>query len=268
MSDAPGSVAAGSDGALSVGSYPGGKSGAGIWQRLINLIPRHRILVSAFAGKCGVTRRIRPAEQTIVIDADESVCEWWDKWRRSKEGRALEIHHCDSVEWLRHRFGCTEFSDARSSAARVSGTAATRDRKSTAECFVFCDPPYVLSLRSHGKQYEHEMSDQDHERLIRILTQIPASLANVMLCGYRSEIYAACDRDWATVDHRVPTRGGLQDERIWMNYRKPEDLHDFRFIGDDRRSRERIHRRQRNWRKQLEAMTEVERRAMLESLKT
>ena len=27
-------------------SYPGGKSGAGIYQRLINLIPRHRILTS------------------------------------------------------------------------------------------------------------------------------------------------------------------------------------------------------------------------------
>ena len=39
-------------------SYPGGKSGAGIYQRLINLIPRHRILIVPFAGHCGVVRNI------------------------------------------------------------------------------------------------------------------------------------------------------------------------------------------------------------------
>jgi len=64
----------------------------------------------------------------------------------------------------------------------------------------------------------------------------------------------------------VPTRGGLQDERIWMNYRKPVDLHDYAYIGDGRRSRERIRRRQKNWREQLLKMPEQERLAMLEVL--
>jgi hypothetical protein len=81
-------------------SYPGGKSGAGIYQRLINLIPPHRVLVVPFAGHCGVVRNIRPAEQTIVIDQDPAVCQWWDDWSRSKQGRRLEIHHCDGIEWL------------------------------------------------------------------------------------------------------------------------------------------------------------------------
>ena len=286
-------------------TYPGGKSGAGVYQRLINLIPAHRVLISAFAGRCGVARKIRPAEHTIVIDADADVCQWWDDWRRTPKGRALEIHHCDSLEWLRHFFGQTEYSAAGSGAARAgdNGSAvaiddenrdaaattriATRpavptknaataaadlssvDRLATkiaAEYFLFCDPPYVLSQRAHGKLYTCELSDEDHHRLLRILSRIPATLAAVMLCGYASPVYAACDRDWRWLDHQVPTRGGLQDERIWMNYGSDHLLHDTRYVGQCRRSRERIRRRQRNWLSQLKAMTDPERAAMLDVL--
>ncbi len=83
---------------------------------------------------------------------------------------------------------------------------------------------------------------------------IDATRAHILLCGYPSDLYASLDRSWQSIDHRVPTRGGLQDERIWMNYSKPVYLHDYRYVGDCRRSRERIRRRQQTWRKQLEAM--------------
>lgn len=72
---------------------------------------------------------------------------------------------------------------------------------------------------------------------------------------------------WRSIDHRVPTRRGLQDERIWLNYPRPTKLHDCRYAGDDRRSRERIRRRQRNWVSQLAAMCDRERDAMMESLR-
>lgn len=293
-------------------SYPGGKSGAGVFQRLINLIPPHRVLITAFAGRCGITRNIRPAEHTIVIDADADVCQWWADWRRKPEGRSIEIHHCDGIEWLRHRFGLTEYSDAETDVARANLPGGADDRRGdrgsrtitrpvmaiaaenagsagslessasaadvasgdgrptcdpTAEAFVFGDPPYVLSERAHGKQYACELDDDDHRRLVRTLSAIPASRAAVMLCGYPSELYAPLIPPlWRSIDHRVPTRGGLQDERLWMNYARPTQLHDYRYIGADRRSRERIRRRQRNWSSQLRAMDVQERAAMLAAL--
>lgn len=252
-------------------TYPGGKSGPGIYQRLINLIPQHRVLVSAFAGRCGVVRNIKPAEHTIVIDADESVCEWWDSWRRSKQGRALEIHHCDSIAWIRHRFGLTKYFAADSGVTREPlemasvSVAAELAGGRPAETFLFADPPYVLSERAHGKQYACELTDDDHRRLLRILTMIPAALAAVMICGYSSALYATLD-PWRSIDHRVPTRGGLQDETIWMNFPRAIELHDYRYIGDCRRSRERIRRRQKNWLSQLNAMSDRERAAMLDRL--
>lgn len=306
-------------------SYPGGKSGAGIYQRLINLIPPHRVLIVPFAGHCGIVRNIRPAEHTIVIDQDPLVCEWWASWRRSKHGRDLEIHNCDGIEWLRYRLGFTEYSasaasvaagrvagsnDSRSSVAPVGpatdergatrligprprGTASvdrrqikrlaiansaalasdaqTSDARATeenaSEYFAFLDPPYVLSERT-GKLYNFELEDSDHLRLLGILTADPASRYQIMLCGYDCELYSELNSlpGWKSIDHRVPTRGGLQDERIWMNYQRPTVLHDYQYIGDSRRSRERIRRRQRNWLAQLNAMPGLERRAMLEAL--
>lgn len=238
-------------------SYPGGKSGSGIYQRLINLIPPHRVLVVPFAGHCGVVRNIRPAEHTVVIDANPTVCEWWASWRRSKRGRALEIHQCDGIEWLRYRFGATEYSDASAGDARSSVTADT---------FVFCDPPYVISQRATGRIYDCELSDDDHLRLLGTVTTLDASKYSILLCGYACELYEPLSH-WQSIDHRVPTRGGLQDERIWMNYSKPIELHDYRFIGCHRRERERIRRRQFNWRAQLNAMDQQERLAMMEALK-
>jgi DNA adenine methylase len=249
-------------------SYPGGKSGAGIYQRLINLIPRHRILVVPFAGHCGVVRNIKPAEHTIVIDQNPSVCQWWHDWRRTKKGRDLEIHNCDGIEWMRFSFGCTEYSnpsgrDAGSSDGRSSDTRATHS--SGAEYFVFCDPPYVMSERSGGRIYKCELTDEDHQRLLGTVTKINAARYQIMMCGYSCDLYAALD-PWESIDHRVPTRGGLQDERIWMNYEIPVQLHDYQYIGDGRRSRERIRRRQKNWHEQLMQMSEQERLAMLEVL--
>lgn len=281
-------------------TYPGGKSGAGVYQRLINLIPPHRVLIVPFAGHCGVTRNIRPAEHTIVIDRDATVCEWWNEWRRSKRGRALEIHHCDGIAWLQYHAGLTEYSaapardagsgDGRSSdngsrnrrlvmeedcdrqsmksatsagdaercVARVSPLAAT-------EAFVFCDPPYVISERSTGRIYSCEMENEDHHRFLSTVTQIDASRYRVLVCGYRCDLYEPLS-NWNSIDHRVPTRGGLQDERIWTNYARTTELHDYRFLGDSRRQRERIRRRQKNWHEQLMQMSEQERLAMLEVL--
>lgn len=273
-------------------SYPGGKSGAGIFQRLINLIPRHRILIVPFAGHCGVLRNIRPAEHTIVIDQNPAVCQWWEEWSRTKKGRDLEIHNCDGIEWLRFSLGCTKYSDAgarvasgRDGRSSVTGSR-NRDRKSpnsasgssaaqadgaratpetVAEAFIMADPPYVLSERSGGRIYQCELTDEDHQRFLGTVTQLDASKYSLMICGYACDLYSPLDA-WFSIDHRVPTRGGLQDERIWMNYSKPVELHDYRYIGDTRRSRERIRRRQKNWREQLLRMSEQERLAMLEVL--
>ncbi len=94
-------------------------------------------------------------------------------------------------------------------------------------------------------------------------TSAAAAHCSVLLCGYESPLYASLE-PWRRIRHRVPTRGGLQDETIWLNYPEPELLHDHRYVGRTRRERERIRRRQKTVTTMLAAIDPQERAAMLE----
>lgn len=52
---------------------------------------------------------------------------------------------------------------------------------------IYCDPPYVLSTRCR-KQYNQEMSDEDHEELLEALLQHKGP---VVISGYSSPLYEA-----------------------------------------------------------------------------
>lgn len=82
---------------------------------------------------------------------------------------------------------------------------------------IYCDPPYVLSVRSGGKrQYKHEMTDRDHEELLAVLKD---HRGPVLISGYRSELYDQALEDW----HRETTSATDQlshrrEEVLWMNF--------------------------------------------------
>lgn len=49
-------------------SYPGGKNGAGVYQRIISLMPPHDVYIEPFLGGAAVMRLKRPARLNIGID--------------------------------------------------------------------------------------------------------------------------------------------------------------------------------------------------------
>lgn len=64
----------------------------------------------------------------------------------------------------------------------------------------YLDPPYVFSTRTR-KQYWFEMSDQDHEKLLKTVI---GSRAKVMLSGYDCELYKKYLKDWRKL--QIPAR--------------------------------------------------------------
>ena len=82
--------------------------------------------------------------------------------------------------------------------------------------FMYIDPPYLLNTRV-GKQYKHEMTNADHEDLLKMLLQ---SKAKIMLSGYESEMYDDYLTTWekrqfcSCAEHGKP-----RIETIWMNYK-------------------------------------------------
>lgn len=83
---------------------------------------------------------------------------------------------------------------------------------------IYADPPYLLETRG-GKQYRHEMSDQDHLVLLEALKQHKGS---VILSGYPSEMY---DRElcgWSVI-HRTSynQNADQRTEVLWCNFEIP-----------------------------------------------
>lgn len=81
--------------------------------------------------------------------------------------------------------------------------------------FMYIDPPYLLHTRT-GKQYKHEMTDDDHEELLNKLLQ---NKAKIMISGYESDMYNEYLKKWNKVTLDSHAEGGkLRKEVVWMNY--------------------------------------------------
>jgi hypothetical protein len=129
---------------------------------------------------------------------------------------------------------------------------------------VYCDPPYLMSTRSGKRLYQHEMPDVDHRRLLRVLQDLPCA---VMISGYSSVLYAQMLKGWNATSFPASTRGGHQAaEWLWSNFERPVVLHDYRYLGDGFRERERIKRKKLRWVAKLQHMPVLERQALLAAI--
>lgn len=81
--------------------------------------------------------------------------------------------------------------------------------------FIYADPPYVLGTRT-GKQYAHEMTDQDHVELLETLMQHPGP---VILSGYDNDLYNQTLKGWHKESIQAQAEHGkIRQEVIWLNY--------------------------------------------------
>lgn len=84
------------------------------------------------------------------------------------------------------------------------------------ELLIYADPPYVRGTRTlHGDQYAHEMSDADHEALLKALNQ---SQSMVLLSGYDCTLYRDMLTGWQIEQKRTTAeRGCRRTECLWIN---------------------------------------------------
>lgn len=83
---------------------------------------------------------------------------------------------------------------------------------------IYADPPYMLQTRG-GKQYKHEMTDQEH---LDLLEALKGHKGYVILSGYRSEMY---DRElcgWDRIQIKSYNQNGdPREEVLWCNFETP-----------------------------------------------
>lgn len=220
--------------------YPGGKNGAGVFQRIINLMPPHHCYVEAFLGSGAILRMKRPATHNVAIDRDDAAldgCRELIQAGARIAGSDVAFRQGDALELL------PDFSDP--------------------DTLIYCDPPYLPSTRTGGDLYRFEMTEEDHVRLLQLLT---ASDAMVMLSGYRAPLYDQALTGWQSIDYETQTRGGLKTETLWWNFPEPTVLHDYSYLGIGFRERERIKRKKARWVARLAKMDRLERQAVLAAI--
>lgn len=87
----------------------------------------------------------------------------------------------------------------------------------------YLDPPYLHETRATTGEYEHEMTAEDHDDLLLLLSQIEGRF---VLSGYRSELYdqAALAYGWKCHEFEIVNNaaGGKtkrnMTECVWTNY--------------------------------------------------
>lgn len=83
---------------------------------------------------------------------------------------------------------------------------------------IYADPPYLLETRG-GKQYRHEMTEQDHLELLEALKQ---HSGYVILSGYPSEMYDRELRGWSIVHRKSYNQNAdKRTEALWCNFEIP-----------------------------------------------
>ena len=85
----------------------------------------------------------------------------------------------------------------------------------------------------------------------------------VMISGYESDLYKEILKGWNVHTFQSIVRGGVNTEWVWMNYPDPCELHDYSFLGNNFRERERLKNRKKNWVSRLKFMPVLERQALL-----
>lgn len=283
--------------------YPGGKAGLGIYHRIINQIPPHDIYIEPFLGGGAIMYYKRPALLDVGVDLNGdtiTAAKNYLPWAQLHHGDGLEYIRLLLGWEIQAEMDRSRDVDRRQIngrrplqfSARQKRMVEPKNRRRVAPPFpdpvallggpaakprilLYCDPPYLLSTRrSQTPLYKHEVGDQSpdgkddswHTSLLNLLDALPYQ---IMLSGYMSKLYAKNLRapKWRAISYQAPLRNGMTaTEYLWCNFPQPCELHDYRYLGENRRERERIKRKKTRWTNKLKVMPDLERYAILAAI--
>ena len=92
-------------------------------------------------------------------------------------------------------------------------------RYNTPEALIYLDPPYVRSTRRSGRLYRCEMTNDQHQEMLEIITH---TRAKVVISGYDNDLYARYLSGWNIYQTETHTTSAeVVEETIWTNYSQP-----------------------------------------------
>lgn len=269
-------------------SYPGGKNSS--YHHIINQMPPHRVYIEPFLGSGAIMRRKLPARLNIGIDLDKRVLPGLigrsdDGCRPTSSNMTIGSRNAKSDDASARTAVTPEiampattpeitmpsnivgYGDASSDYVYIQAEALSflSSCRLRGDEFIYLDPPYLMTARKSKRDlYFHEFgSEKEH---IDLLSLVRSLTCMIMISGYWSQLYADMLSDWRTVSFQAHTRQGMATEWLWMNYSEPLALHDYRYLGDSFRERERIKRKAKRWVNRFLSLDHLERCAIVSEL--
>lgn len=217
-------------------NYPGAKWGMA--SQIVALMPPHRSYLEPFFGSGAVLFNKPPSAIETVNDIDGDIVNFFRVLREQPDDLAEAIsltpYAREVFEDAHANRGTDDFDRAYRLAIRFKmghGFKAyqktgfkidvhARERSYCVGCWnrLPADPPYLMETRC-GKQYRHEMNEQDHLELLEALKQHKGS---VIISGYPSGMYDRELRGWSVIHRKSYNQNSDQrTEVLWCNFELP-----------------------------------------------
>ena len=244
-------------------------------QKILNQIPPFDTLVIPFAGHCAVTRAIRPSQNLMLFDRDPDVVDWWCQrfWPHTAnlEGptpkQVSAVWNClpgmtDETGNPKQAFHSISVQNT-CGIGGLAGILGMASIMNFGQIVAYLDPPYPVSTRKSDKTYPHDMTDEQHLELLDVIRHVQPVTAKLIVSSYPNDMYSESLQHWRTFKFRARTRGSDAIEQVWCNFPEPEELHDYRHHGKNKRERFKFHRRRTNLLNKIRALPVRERNDML-----
>lgn len=228
------------------GGYNGGKEAAGTYQKIINEIREHDIMICGFLGHCAIARNIEHKSRIIGIDIDPSVIAAWG-----------------DMSWPWIELICGDFVSLVPSLLSTIGAGK--------KIVIYCDPPYLMeSIKSDIPPYKYTMPASWHRSFLSMIAEIgDISGVDILISHYPCDMYESSLKGWRVLKYKSTTRRGTATELLFMNYSHDDGkLQDYQFVGDNKDERYNLkHRAATNLISKLNRMDPRKKQALLHYLR-
>ncbi|UCN00059.1 hypothetical protein LCX93_11085 [Sulfurimonas sp. SWIR-19] len=214
--------------------YLGRKGSSGIYQFIINKIPKHDVYIECFFGTGFISSVKKKAKLNFGIEISSALCS-----KLSMQYLDVDLINGDVFIEL--------------------PTLLNSSILSGKNICIYLDPPYLHETRTcvDKCRYEYELTIGQHIQLLSMLEQISNKYSNVyiLLSGYKSELYMSMLPGWNYFETQCMSRGGKRIESLWCNF-NPDNFikHQYDYVGQNYTDRQRIKRKAKNLIKKLSSI--------------
>lgn len=212
-----------------------------VFGELVNFwrVLQSRELFPEFERRMTLTPFAKPVWEHSFDDSSEDpvdrACAFFIRYRQSRQGLGRDFA---TMSRTRTRRGMNEQVSSWLSAVEGLPVAHERLRRVVIYCedavsiirreddvnaFFYCDPPYINETRVAKDAYACEMSDEQHEHLLRTLSELRGKF---LLSGYPHPLYELWSKryGWRRTDISIDNKASgkktkpTKTECLWSNY--------------------------------------------------